>query len=442
VISADKQSFALTKNYKICCAYLFFGILNFLMITINIPSVMAQVELEKTWVSLIGFDTYSFSPKHTYGISNELYPCRLFDLKTGNLVLMVDSTNVLITDYTGKTFFVKDSINQKFYVYDLTTKEMIKELTYRNYITRRAVSDSLMFEFDRDAQIITLWNIYDDRIVMQKDLNLASNYSGEKYDFVTDHSFDGRFIRFSKYKYSLSKYIYDSNKNEFIVDLNIQEFFGDKSKFMNLSNNFIFIEKMKMGSDTIESDYFRFYNLESRSIYKNVKIMQYRNGVHNVENFLINSNDDYILYYIASSFFYEPSHNIYDIINDRFNDKTIGLTNKAIYFGNSIIIDYSNQAFRVKTPTSISYENHNVELNLYPNPASDYIELSLDRWTPPTRWSPSDKIQVFNMLGVEVKDLTPALSKNGEGVRIDVSDLPAGVYFVRIGGMVEKFVKM
>lgn len=77
-----------------------------------------------------------------------------------------------------------------------------------------------------------------------------------------------------------------------------------------------------------------------------------------------------------------------------------------------------------------------------PNPASDYIELSLDRCTPPTRWSPSDKIQVFNMLGVEVKDLTPALSKNGEGVRIDVSDLPAGVYFVRIGGMVEKFVKM
>jgi len=46
------------------------------------------------------------------------------------------------------------------------------------------------------------------------------------------------------------------------------------------------------------------------------------------------------------------------------------------------------------------------------------------------------------MLGIEVQDLTPALSMNVEGVKIDVSHLPAGVYFIRIGDMVEKFVKL
>ncbi len=39
-----------------------------------------------------------------------------------------------------------------------------------------------------------------------------------------------------------------------------------------------------------------------------------------------------------------------------------------------------------------------------------------------------------------VTDLTPALSK-GEGVRVDVSGLAPGVYFVRIGSEVWMFVK-
>ena len=53
----------------------------------------------------------------------------------------------------------------------------------------------------------------------------------------------------------------------------------------------------------------------------------------------------------------------------------------------------------------------------------------------------TDIVQIFDVLGIEIKDLTPALSK-GEGVRIDVSKLPAGVYFIKIGDKVEKFVKM
>ncbi len=43
-------------------------------------------------------------------------------------------------------------------------------------------------------------------------------------------------------------------------------------------------------------------------------------------------------------------------------------------------------------------------------------------------------------MGELVKNLSPTLSK-GEGVRIDISHLPAGVYFVKIGDKYGKFVK-
>jgi hypothetical protein len=45
-------------------------------------------------------------------------------------------------------------------------------------------------------------------------------------------------------------------------------------------------------------------------------------------------------------------------------------------------------------------------------------------------------------LGNVVLTLTPALSLKGEGVKIDVSGLPAGVYFVRVGNKMYKFVKI
>ena len=54
------------------------------------------------------------------------------------------------------------------------------------------------------------------------------------------------------------------------------------------------------------------------------------------------------------------------------------------------------------------------------------------------------EIEIYNALGE--KRLTPTLSK-GEGVRVDVSWLPAGVYFVAItddkgNKITRKFIKM
>ena len=87
----------------------------------------------------------------------------------------------------------------------------------------------------------------------------------------------------------------------------------------------------------------------------------------------------------------------------------------------------------------MKYENVvKKEFLIHPNPASDFITISNKGLQP---FATEDKVQIFDMLGIEIKDLTPTPLLIGEGLRIDVSKLPAGMYFIKIGDKVEKFVK-
>ena len=95
-------------------------------------------------------------------------------------------------------------------------------------------------------------------------------------------------------------------------------------------------------------------------------------------------------------------------------------------------------------------------LSIFPNPAEDYIEIIVPRWRGQgvDGFSPSKKselgsvlIRIFDLLGMEIttpSDLTPGPSPRGEGssLRVDVSHLSPGVYFVRVGDVVRKFVKI
>ncbi|MBX3043296.1 MAG: serine hydrolase [Candidatus Kapabacteria bacterium] len=84
------------------------------------------------------------------------------------------------------------------------------------------------------------------------------------------------------------------------------------------------------------------------------------------------------------------------------------------------------------------YESEN---NFYvsPNPASDFITIQFsNKGLQP--FAATEKVQLFDMLGLEVMSVGTGLDLSTQ--RIDVSHLPAGVYFIRIGDKVEKFVKM
>jgi hypothetical protein len=80
-------------------------------------------------------------------------------------------------------------------------------------------------------------------------------------------------------------------------------------------------------------------------------------------------------------------------------------------------------------------------LSISPNPATDYINIK-----PSEGFEPSEgyKIQIFDILGIEMSFAGGGVNKvdGGGSIRIDISNLPAGVYFIRIGDKVEKFLKM
>jgi photosystem II stability/assembly factor-like uncharacterized protein len=79
--------------------------------------------------------------------------------------------------------------------------------------------------------------------------------------------------------------------------------------------------------------------------------------------------------------------------------------------------------------------------SIHPNPASDFITIQTSEVL---ETSEDSEIKIFNTLGVCVMN-TPSLPSTSSGsgyLRMEVSHLPNGVYFVRIGSRIEKFLKM
>jgi len=87
-----------------------------------------------------------------------------------------------------------------------------------------------------------------------------------------------------------------------------------------------------------------------------------------------------------------------------------------------------------------------------PNPASDYIEISVGA----NGRSPLQNVEIYNVFGLKILSIPDLSSANptlgstpvsyadspasGGHIRVDVSGLAAGVYFVKIGSKTEKFV--
>ena len=101
--------------------------------------------------------------------------------------------------------------------------------------------------------------------------------------------------------------------------------------------------------------------------------------------------------------------------------------------------------------TSVGDETSYFEDNqlVYPNPVTDFITIHFsNKELQP--FAAEDNLQIFDVLGIEVgqSSLIDNTSYNNSQagmldlLKIDVSHLPAGVYFIRFGNKIEKFVKM
>jgi hypothetical protein len=76
-------------------------------------------------------------------------------------------------------------------------------------------------------------------------------------------------------------------------------------------------------------------------------------------------------------------------------------------------------------------------ISISPNPASDFIDIRLGE----VILSETKDLKIYNTLGECVFTLTPALSKREKELRIDVSQLAAGVYFVKTATTISSFIK-
>ncbi len=141
---------------------------------------------------------------------------------------------------------------------------------------------------------------------------------------------------------------------------------------------------------------------------------------------------------------------------NNWNKQTSGTNHRllSVYFvdslngwasGFGVILHTSNGGITFCEEEAIVFQ----ESLCRPNPATDFIEISYSM-----NKGEVDDVRIYNVFGEEVNP-TPALP-GGEGVRqvlpsgedlggvvrMEVSALPAGVYFVRVGTQMQKFIKI
>lgn len=89
--------------------------------------------------------------------------------------------------------------------------------------------------------------------------------------------------------------------------------------------------------------------------------------------------------------------------------------------------------------SKVSVEDFEIynQIFISPNPSNDFIEISISESSYTLNYM-SEDVHIFNTLGLKVKSIE---LKSSSVSRIDISNLTAGVYYIKIGDKVEKFVK-
>ena len=90
------------------------------------------------------------------------------------------------------------------------------------------------------------------------------------------------------------------------------------------------------------------------------------------------------------------------------------------------------------TSTHVNIQNSS-KFDISPNPVNDFITIQFSN-KELQLFAEGDKVQIFDVLGIEIMSVGTGLDLSTQ--LIDVSHLPAGVYFIRFGNKMEKFVKM
>lgn len=120
-------------------------------------------------------------------------------------------------------------------------------------------------------------------------------------------------------------------------------------------------------------------------------------------------------------------------------DKDINTDLYAAAIVQDDVTKYIYQAEKIFRASPVSVEDNYSSssiIRIHPNPATDYIYFNFSNANSDETKYP---VKIFNNLGQCVMTIQPL--NEGKRVRIDVSHLPTGLYFLHVGNDTEKFLK-
>ena len=126
----------------------------------------------------------------------------------------------------------------------------------------------------------------------------------------------------------------------------------------------------------------------------------------------------------------------YNIKVDNHNNKWFMNYNEVLRCENLVV--YNEDGLQGINGIEENYTNNDETQLIFPNPATDFIEISVGAGSEPAL---TGDVKIYDIFGQTLVSIRAGFEP-APTIQIDVSGLAPGLYFVRIGDKVSKFVKL
>jgi len=362
----------------------------------------------------------------------------LFDLKQNDFPV----NNIIFTKDGKKLITSSTAPGRQIDVWDFENRTFIKTI-YK--VDNSSVIFPVSLNLSNDEKFLTAAMFYDSVFIFDMETgNLIKRLKDSMYVNLVKFSPDDKYIFTNAGMYGKSN-INVRLTSDWSFEDNMSNFFHNEK---DTSSHFDFSPDGRYMAMACSTGYIKIYDMKTwvlKQKYSGNFKTKYLNFSNSPYYFVDFSSDGNML--IATT---DKAIRIIDVAGEKVlsdldeswnNDPYEKIKQTLISNDKSFLI--SNHEVRVikwNGPNYLNLEENIFRENnvCFPNPASLYIEISLGA----NGRSPllSD-VRIYNIFGQNC-NLTPSLSILGEGVRIDVSGLASGMYFVRMGDRVGKFVKL
>ncbi|MDI3480225.1 MAG: hypothetical protein PWQ14_1371 [Rikenellaceae bacterium] len=324
------------------------------------------------------------------------------------------------------------------YTYDANNNVTYEIDSYWDISTNSWIFDS-KYEYTYDAN-----NNLTSKIESHWDTSTTSWVFSSKYEYTYDDNNNLSYEIFSYWNTSTNSWI-NISKYEYTYDDNNNVISEIYSEWDTSTNSWIFDSKDEYTYDAnnnLTSEIFSYWDTSTNSWIFDFKY-----------EYTYDANNN-IIYEITS--YWDTSTNswIFDSKYEFTYDLTVSIDNVLVpnnfdiesnnpilsyfyyyYDGSDFVLDMK-YIFYYSDITGINEVTDNYNVSIYPNPATDYLIIN-------TTINENLKIEIYTIKGQSV--ISTECTNNASQMRIDISQLPAGMYFIRIANnqnnITKKFVK-